>query len=40
MMLNEERHVVEGEGGLCHLLLRWITDLSKLGDPGVGTAPI
>jgi hypothetical protein len=40
MLLNEQRLVVTGEAELAAALSQWLDDLSRLGEPGVGTSPV
>lgn len=40
MQLNGQQFYVTTLADLKKVLTRWLDDLSKLGDPGVGTSPI
>ena len=39
-LLNQQRLTVTGEAELKRVLNLWLDDLSRLGDPGVGSSPI
>ena len=40
LLLNQQRLTITGEPELKRVLNQWLDDLSKLGDPGVGTSPV
>ena len=40
MLFNQQRLDIVGEAELKRALNQWLDDLTKLGDPGIGTYPI